>query len=210
MNLIHNGVIGAVEKPAPSVDRSSMELAKQAGRHNLRIPFRLQMLFGSRRFFSVFALGMAVFSLYGPIPARAADHNGYRYVLGPLVTAVVGLVLTLLFPYNPYSGRSEPSLKNLNQRDEDARRLVEIIRSAEYRRTAVVAAGQFALIVSVIMLCFAAMLYRSLSWTLKSPWMVEGVGGGLLFAWLFIKIRSISWALMEWWNEAGRPNAPIE
>ena len=187
-----------------------MELAKQAGRHNLRIPFRLQMLFGSRRFFSMFAIGMAAFFLYGPIPARAADHNGYRYVLGPLVTAVVGLVLTLLFPYNPYSGRSEPSLKNLDQRDEDARRLVEIIRSAEYRRTAVVAAGQFALIVSVIMLCFAAMFYHSLSWTLKSPWMVCGFGGGLLFAWLFIKIRSISWALMEWWNEAGRPNTPIE
>jgi len=180
--------------------------------HRLRVPFRMQIVFGSRRFFAVFSLVMATFSLYGPIAARAADHNGYRYVLGPLATALVGLIASLLLPSNPYRSlaSSERYLHNLDKRDEDAHRLVEILQSSECRRASVLAAARFAGIVSFAMVVLAAIFYSSLSWTLKSPWQVMGLGGGVLFAWLFIRIQSTSWALMKWWNEAGQPSAPIE
>src|SRR5262252_5705793 len=135
-----------------------MDSAERAGRHHLRIPFRLQVLYGSRKFYTIFTIGMGAFFLYGPIPLRMADHNGYRYVLGPVACSLAALIAALLFPFNPYRTVriSERSLRNLDERDPDAHRFVEILRSDDCRRVSMLAAFQFAAIVSVITLCFAA------------------------------------------------------
>ena len=173
-------------------------------RRHLRIPFRLQIVYGSRKFFSGFCLVLGAFFLYGPIPARVADHNGLRYLLGPWIGPLVGLGICLLFPTNPYRGiRSrEQSLYRLDERDPEARRLTELLRSPECRRVAFVAAMKVAAIWCAV-LAGAAILFRaSLQWDLISPGSFWGYGGGTLFAWLFIRLQATGWALTTWWEEA--------
>lgn len=190
--------------PIPPIMSTAEE--SQPARHNLRIPFNLQILFGSRKFFTGFSLVMALFFLYGPLPANRADHNAYRYLLGPLASALAGLAVAWIFPFNPYRWNrpSERSLSHLDDRDEDAHRFVEILRSPECRRREAVAAAVFALVVSAALGIVSLGLRGSLDWAVRSPWLVPGLGGGILFAWIFIKVQTISWALMTWWDENGR------
>lgn len=181
-----------------------------AGGHRLRIPFKTQMLFGSRKFFSVFSGAMAAFMLYGPVTARNADHNAYRYLIGPWACPLVALAISLVLPFNPYgwSGRSERSLYRLDERDEDARRLREIIASAGCRRAALAAAGQLMGILSVTLWLCAIAWRASLDWHPVSPGLFFGVVGGVLFCWLFIRVRVVSWSLSTWWREYGDPATP--
>ena len=177
--------------------------------HRLRVPFRLQLLYGSRKFYTGFSLVMGAFFLYGPLPLRLADHSAYRYLLGPLVSALVGLVVALVFPYNPYRSNryGERSLSHLDDRDPDARRFVEILRSPECRRQAAMAAAIFAVVESVVMGTVALGFRSSLDWHVRTHWLFYGMGGGVLCAWMFIKLRTISWALNTWWSENGDPDA---
>jgi hypothetical protein len=185
-----------------------MRESKRKG--HLRIPFRLQVVYGSRRFFSGFAIVMAIFFLYGPIPARLADHNGYRYLLGPFLCPLLGLSVHLLFPYNPYRTwrASDRSLHRLDERDEKARRLVEIFRSPECRGVTVRAAVTLSLVLFGIMGTFALVFRGSLTWSLTSSWLFQGLGMGALFAWIFLRVRSAAWALDTWWMESGEPSSP--
>jgi hypothetical protein len=172
----------------------------------LRVPFRLQLLYSSRRFFTGFSLVMGAFLLYGPIPLDRADHNAYRYLFGPLVSAALGLAIALLFPYNPYRPNrfGDRSLSHLDDRDPDARRFLEILRTPEHRRRAVLTAAIYAVVESVVLATIALGFRSSLDWHLRSPWLITSMGGGVFFAWLFIKVQTISWALDTWWSENGR------
>lgn len=178
-------------------------------RHGLRIPFRLQMLYSSRRFYTGFGIVMAAFCLYGPIPARMADHNALRYLLGPFVCSLLAACIHLLFPYNPYGSRfqSDRSLYRLDERDEGARRFLELLRSDGCRRVAVVTAVNAAVLLFAIMAGFAFWFRASLNWTLRSPWDFQGLGGGTLFAWILIRVRAVSWALTTWREEAESSHA---
>ena len=180
-----------------------------AGKLHLRISFRMQLLYASRRFYTGFGIVMAVFMLYGPIPARAADHNGYRYLLGPLVCPLLAALISLLFPLNPYrqSYGTSRSLYRLDERDEGARRLVELLRSDDSRQVTVVMAARTAAVLLPIMAGLALVFHRSLNWTLQSPWLGWGIGGGTLFSWILIRVQVISWALTSWWRESGSSRA---
>lgn len=180
---------------------------QRPARHRLRVPFRLQLLYGSRKFYTGFSLVMGAFFLYGPIPLDKADHNACRYLLGPLVSALVGLLVTLAFPYNPYRSNRERALSHLDDRDADARRFMELLRSPECRRQAAAAAAIFAVVESLVLGTVALGFRSSLDWHVRSPWLIPGMAGGILFAWMFIKLRTISWALDTWWSENGDPDA---
>ena len=162
------------------------------------------MLYGSRRFYTGFGFLMAVFFLYGPIPARIADHNGYRYLIGPFVCPLLAALCHVLLPYNPYrSGfRSDRGIDRLDQRDEAARRLVELLRSDGCRRVVLRTAAAVAALLFPVMAGFALGFRASLNWNLPSPWLIPGVAGGTLFAWITIRVQTIGWALEAWWKEA--------
>lgn len=175
-----------------------------ARKRQLKVPFRLQMLYSSRKFYSGFSLVMAVFMLYGPIPLRAADHDGTRYLLGPPVCAFLALAVHRLFPFNPYRVKlaTGASMYRLDERDENARRFVEILRSSDCRQVALRAALDFILVVLPVMAMLALIFRNSLTWSLSSPWFFEGYGMGCLFAWMFLRVRAVSWALEAWWKWA--------
>jgi hypothetical protein len=176
---------------------------------HLRIPFRMELLYASRRFYTGFGIVMAAFMLYGPIPARAADHNGYRYLLGPLVCPVLAALCSLLFPLNPYRSRfgSVRGLYRLDERDEGARLLVELLRSDDCRQVTVVAAAKSAAVLLPIMAVFALVFRQSLNWNLHSPWQGWGIGGGTFFSWIMIRVQVLRWALTSWWKESGSSRA---
>jgi len=173
----------------------------------LRIPFRLQLLYGSRRFYTGFTVVMGVFFLFGPVVAKGADHNVYRYLLGPFACTLVALAIHLMLPYNPYRSRRGDvrDLYRLDERDEGARRLVEILGSKAHFQVTIRSAAMFAGVVFAAMLAFTIAFHSSLNWSLPSPWSYQGVAGGVLFAWTFIKVQTVSWALDTWREEAGEP-----
>ena len=123
---------------------------------------------------------------------------------------LLGLVIPLLFPYNPYRARraSGRSLYRLDERDENARRLVEILRSQDCRRITLRETANLAALLFGILAALTLVYRASLSWQLTSSWLVQGVGGGALFAWLFIRVRSVAWALDAWQEEAGNRASP--
>jgi hypothetical protein len=169
----------------------------------------MQMLYGSRGFYTGFGILMAVFFLYGPMPARIVDHNGYRYLLGPLLCVLLAALCHLLFPLNPYRSAfgSDRTLYRLDERDEGARRLVELLRSDDCRQVIAVTAAKSAAVLLPIMAVFALVFRQSLNWQLQSPWQVQGVAGGTLFSWVLIRVQVIHWALTSWWRESGSSRA---
>jgi hypothetical protein len=147
---------------------------------------------------------MAVFMLYGPIPLRAADHDGTRYLLGPPVCAFLALAVHLLFPFKPYRSKlaNGLSMYRLDERDENARRFVEFLDSSECRQVALRATLDFILVVLPVMAMLALIFRNSLTWSMNSPWFFPGYGMGCLFAWIFLRVRAVSWALEAWWKWA--------
>jgi hypothetical protein len=186
---------------------SMMTTPEHTRKHHLRIPFKLQVVFGSRKFFAVFTIVMAAVSLFGPITGRTAVHNGYRYLLGPFVCPLIGLAMHLLFPLNPYRWNSidSRSLNRLDERDEDARRLVEILQAPGYRRATLMAALRLVAQLFAILACCAVVLRASLNWRVVSSGFFFGWVGGVLFAWMFIRVQVVSWALTTWWQKYGEP-----
>jgi len=148
--------------------------------------------------------------LFGPIVGRNADHNGYRYLLGPFVCPLIGLALHLLAPFNPYrwNGINDRSLNRLDQRDENARRLVAIIQSPGYRRVVLAAAMRLAALLFVVLAGCAWVFRASLNWRPVSSGFYFGWVGGVLFAWIFIRVQVASWALTTWWREYREPLDP--
>ncbi|MGE5176044.1 MAG: hypothetical protein ACM3JJ_06665 [Hyphomicrobiales bacterium] len=176
---------------------------------HLRIPFKLQIAYGSRKMFTVFSGVMAAVSLYGPLPARLADHNGYRYMVGPFLCPLIALGMHLAFPFNPYrwNGPAERSLNRLDERDEGARRLVEILQSPEYRTTAFLAAARLAGILWIVLAACAFVFRSSLDWHPVTSNFFYAAVGGVLFSWMFVRMRVMSWALSTWWARYGGSGA---
>ena len=160
------------------------------------------MLYGSRGFYTGFGIVMAVV-------ARMADHNGYRYLLGPLACSLLAALLHLLLPYNPYRTgfKSDRGIYRLDERDEGARRLVEILRSDGCRRLTLVTAVKVAALLSAIMAGFALWFRASLTWNFPSTWLFQGLAGGLLFTWIILRVQAIHWGLTIWQQEAESPRA---
>jgi len=107
----------------------------------------------------------------------------------------------VLFPFNPYrwNGPSDRGLNRLDERDEGARQLVEIIDTPEYRTAVLTAALGLAAILWVMTSICAFLFRNSLNWRPISSWFLFGVGGGVLFCWMFVRVRVIAWALSTWW-----------
>ena len=86
------------------------------------------MMAQNRGFIVVFGFVMAVFFLFGPLPARMADHNAIRWLLGPIVCPLVAFGLHVLFPYRPYGNyyARREGLGDLDASDPDAKRLSDL------------------------------------------------------------------------------------
>jgi hypothetical protein len=189
-----------------------MNGTSRAAKHRLRLPFNVQVVYGSRKFFSGLAFALAALSLFGPVVPRTADHNAYRYVVGALVCPMIGLALHLLIRFNPYrwNGPANRALNYLDERDEDARRLVEIIGSSGYPPAALKAAVWLAVPLLAVMSVCAVLVRDTLSWSPVSPGLLYGAVGGVLFSWMFIRIQIVSWALTTWWGQYGDLKRPPE
>ena len=51
---------------------------------NPKVPPFVLMSLEQRTFWLLFGVGLCTFSLYGPILGHRPDHNGFRYLMGPM------------------------------------------------------------------------------------------------------------------------------
>ena len=174
-----------------------------------KLPFRMAMLYGSRRFYVAFGLVMAVFFLYGPLPAHAADRNGWRWLLGPIVCPLIALGTHRIAPIRPYSGRSarQDGLQDLDARDADARRLNDLFTGAEAGAFEWRLTLQLIVALEMVMAVLALGFHASLGWELSSRWLVPGILGGALMSWIVIKTALLGWAIDRWWQDAAAEEA---
>ena len=133
-------------------------------------------MFGEQFPFSKwFGIGLAIFLLYGPVVGAHGDHNGFRYLLAPLVCPWFAAVYYRLAPLNVYHGYAAriSGLLNFDERNDDAQRFVTLFQSAETRSFAWRAARSVALFEVIIMavLTLANAAAGTLTWALSSSWL---------------------------------------
>jgi hypothetical protein len=148
---------------------------------------------------TLFGLGFALLSLYGPI-VGPPDHNGLRYLLAPWICPWVGAVYFLLVPYNPYRGSPliVGKMLNLDQRDADARRLVELFQSREARHVLIRIIFKISTILFVMMALITVIVRDSLNWSFSSYWLLPGLLGCCIGLSIVIAAQYISWGLKNW------------
>jgi hypothetical protein len=61
------------------------------------------MFVDGQRFWTVFGFGVALLAIYGPL-VGPPDHDGFRYLLLPVLSPWVPALWYKLCPINPYSG----------------------------------------------------------------------------------------------------------
>lgn len=147
----------------------------------------------------LFGLGFALLSLYGPI-IGPPDHNGFRYLLAPWVCPWIGAAYFLFVPYNPYRGSPlfVGKMLDLDQRDPDARRLVQLFESQEARRVLVRIVLKISAILFMIMALITLIIPDSLNWSFSSYWLIPGVLGCCIGSSIVIAAQYIGWGLRNW------------
>ena len=165
-----------------------------------KVPPFVLALYRSRAFATPFYMFLFIFFLYGPVVQRTADHNGFRYLLGPLVCPILPVVYQILRPYNPYRGTPAilAGMVGLDARDTDAQRLVAIFRSTEYRRFVFRTSLNMRIILFGCMLIVTLLSFRSLNWHAVSPWFGQGVIGGAIAFFCALGTEIVTWGVRKW------------
>jgi len=165
-----------------------------------KLPPFVLTLYRARAFATPFYMSLAIFLLYGPVVRRTADHNGFRYLLGPFVCPILPAVYQILRPYNPYRGTPAllAGMVRLDARDTDAQRLVAIFRSTEYRRFVLRTSLIMAIILFGCMLIVTSLSFSSLNWRALSPWFGQGLIGGALAFLCVLVTEIITWGVNKW------------
>jgi len=157
-------------------------------------------LFEQPAWITAFGLGFALFSMHGPIAGPITDHNGFLFLIAPWVCPWPGTVYFLLVPYNPYRGSPliVGTMSGLDQRDPDAKRLVELYRSSEGRRALIQTSVGVSVILFTVMAALGFLLRDSLNWSILSPWFFMGVLGSTIGSGVAIGALHIAWGLNRW------------
>lgn len=171
----------------------SSELRKKA-------PQALVDIYPYRYLAQLFGLLFGIFMIwYGPI----SEHNGYAYILSPVIYPWISALYFILFPKNPYCGMVlgySTKLNGLDETDEDARRLVDIYRSPGARTFIIVNTLIISVLFVVIAMVFAAIHWHSIVWRLsmQSFGFNQIAFGCLLGSFLYIGIGYSVWGLRLW------------
>ncbi len=179
-------------------------LSKQLRR---KVPSFVLMFLEQRPFWLLFGIGLCIFSLYGPIIGRPADHNGFRYLLGPIVCPIPSFLYYWVHPFNPYRGPAArfAGMIDRDKTDEEANRLVQVFQSPQARvflaRTTILLSAVLFLIMALITLAFR----NSLNWLPVSSWLGQGLIGALIACFVTLGSAYIAWGLETW----ARQNADL-
>jgi hypothetical protein len=168
-------------------------------RRRAKVPALLWMLSERHRFWTIFGIGVAAISLYGPI-VKHVDHNGWRYLCGPFLCPLIPAAYFLLRPLNPYrtGGARFSSMIDLNKRDEEASRLVGLFDSAAAMRSLLRSTILVSGILFVVMLAATIASYSSINWLFPSPWLGQGLLGGCIGSSVAIMTQHVDWGLRTW------------
>jgi hypothetical protein len=168
-----------------------------------KVPPFLFTYFENRVFWTLFGIASGVFFLYGPIPARIADHNGYRYLFGPIVCMLPPILFYILKPFNPYRGALArySGMVDMDRRAPEAKRLVETFRSPAARRFILLTSVKISAIWLSIMAVITAACANSLNWSFRSPWLGQGLIGGCIASLVALGSEYIAWGVRTWMRE---------
>jgi hypothetical protein len=172
------------------------------GRLRRKVPTALLMAADGHVFWTIFGLGLAIFFLYGPV-VGTPDHNGLRYLLGPLICPSIPAAWYIWRPLNPYSGYRGrwgtlgPMLWK-DKTDPDCARLVELFRSDHARRFLIGAAQRMSLVMLIPLAVAAFVLRKNLNWSIPSFWQVQGLLGAMIGTWIAVFASLMTWGLRTW------------
>jgi len=140
-----------------------------------------------RIFWLLLGFALYVASLNGPIIGKT-DHNGYRYLIGPFVCALIASSFFIFRPFNPYRGPAARlgGMEAVPESDLEARRLVELFRSDHARQFIWQTSAKMSSICFLLMAIITWADRNSLHWSISSPWAVPGLIGGCIGAYLAI------------------------
>jgi hypothetical protein len=171
-----------------------------------KVPPFVSMFLEQRPFWLLFGIGLGIFLLYGPVIGRPADHNGFRYLLGPLVCPVPSFLFYVVRPFNPYRGPAArfAGMLDMDKRDPDAQQLVQLFRSDQARNFLVRATVKLSAILFVVMAVITVACRNSLNWLVVSPWFGQGLTGGLIACLVTLGSAYIAWGLESWAKQGAR------
>jgi hypothetical protein len=153
-----------------------------------------------------FSIGLAIFLLYGPVIGPHADHNGWRYLLGPLICPLLAALYYRFTPPNPYRGYSAryAGLLNLDKRDANAQRFVSLFQSAAARSFVWRAMEKVALVELTVMaiVILATGATGKLNWSIASSWSWQGFIGCCIGSFIAVGSEVFAWVLRKWVADA--------
>ncbi len=160
------------------------------------------------RFWTIFGLGLALVGIYGPV-VGAPDHDGFRCLLLPLLSPWVPALYYKLRPIHPYSGYGGRwgdlgPMIGKDERDAEAKRLVELFRSGEGQAAVMRVAMLSSMVLFVLMALVSIAFWGSLTWTFWSRWLFFGVSLSVIGCWIAVFTQILSWGVRTW---ADRINA---
>jgi hypothetical protein len=165
-----------------------------------KVPTFILMFLEQRPFWILFGVGLCIFFLYGPIIGRPADHNGFRYLLGPIVCPIPSVIYYWARPFNPYRGPAArfAGMIDMDKSDEDADRLVQVFQSTQARTFLVRTATQLSAVLLLIMALITLAFRNSLNWSPISSWLGQGLIGGFIACLVTLGSAYIAWGLETW------------
>jgi hypothetical protein len=173
------------------------------GRLRRKVPSALLGMADEHVFLTVVGLGLAILFLYGPVVGMR-DHNGLRYLLGPLICAFIPAAWYIWRPLHPYSGyrgrwNNLGPLLWKDKSDPECARLVEVFRSQEARRFLTVAAQQLTIVLFVPLAVAAFLLGSNLNWSVNTFFV--GLIPAAIGTWIVVFPNLIAWGLRVWASE---------
>lgn len=166
------------------------------------LPPTVLMFWNQIPFSKWFGIALGCLILYGPIVGPQTDHNGWRWLVTPLVCPLIIGFYYRFWPPNVYSGYSalRAGLHDLDKRDPDASRLIALFRSSEAHEFIWRTVGKVTLIELSVMgvLGGATAAMNDVSWSGSASWLWQGVVGCLLGSFLAIGSDVFAWVLRSW------------
>jgi hypothetical protein len=164
-----------------------------------KIPPMLLIFVEQRAFGLLLGFALYVFSLNGPFVGKP-DHNGYRYLIGPFVCALVAAGVFIIRPFNPYRGTAARlgGMESAGESGSAAERLVELFRSSQARRFVWQTAAKISGVCFLLMAIVTWTDRSSLEWTIRSQWAVPGILGGCIGSYIAIGSEYVGWVLKTW------------
>jgi FtsH-binding integral membrane protein len=93
---------------------------------------------------------------------------------------------------------------DLDKRDSEANRLVELLRSPAAKRFVIWTTLKMCALLFSIMAVIAIALRGSLNWSFTSYWLLQGIIGCCIGSLISLGAEYIGWALRNWAGSAGR------